>query len=115
MKVAKPTSRRSRKRDSFTHKHARSLKIKLILSDIAEARSYDIQLHELSLNELYAYLRDVRQQKLDWEARHPREKFLYDAGESQQFPYEDDGLAELGRRVRSQFAGRKSQRKHARF
>ena len=73
---------------------AERYKVRRILHDIEEARSMGIQLHTISLNELYSYLRDARKQKAEFE-KHHHEKFVYDPMEDQQFPHDTDGLDEL--------------------
>eukprot|EP00969_Alexandrium_andersonii_P373463 15484106-Alexandrium_andersonii.AAC.1 len=103
------SSRRRRSkssRGSFAERHARSLKLKQILQDIAEARSYGIQLHELTLGELYSYLADARRQLHAFQAAHAGQPFRYDPQESQQFPYEDDGLDALEAAVLQAHAAR---------
>ncbi len=91
------TSPRRRSKSGFSSRQARSLKVKGILKDIDEARDFGIELHnDLSLNELYSYLRDAREQRRAFESKHPNKTFVYDQNESQQ-AY-DDGLDELKQR-----------------
>ena len=65
------------------------------MKDIAEAKSLGIELNTLTLNELYASLRDARLQKIEFERRHPGKPFKYDSGDESQLPYHDDGLEAL--------------------
>ena len=93
------TSPRRRSKSGFSSRKARSLKVKGILKDIDEARDFGIELHnDLSLNELYSYLRDARKKRREFESKHPNKSFVYDQNESQQQAYDDDGLDELKRR-----------------
>jgi hypothetical protein len=65
------------------------------LQDIGEAKKYCIHLNDLTLNELYSYLKDARRQRNEFERSHPSKTFQYDPKEDQQFQYNDDGLDEL--------------------
>ena len=51
------------KKRSFKEKEAGKYKVRHIIRDIDEARSYGIRLHAINLNEMYSYLRDARLQK----------------------------------------------------
>ena len=63
------------------------------IQDIDEARDFGIELHnDLSLNELYSYLRDARKKRREFESKHPNKSFVDDQNESQQQAYDDDGL-----------------------
>ena len=89
-----PRSKRQFRKKSFRSGEASQYKVRKILKDVEEARSMGIQLHTLSLNELYNSLREARKQKAEFE-KHHRGKFVYDPMEDQQFPFHTDGLHEL--------------------
>ena len=99
MVLSKKRKSRPNKLRIFSSKAARSFKVSRILKDIEEARNYGIQLNTISLNDMYSYLRDARKQRRDFERENPGKKFIYDPMESQQFAWDDDGLAELKERV----------------
>ena len=88
------TSKGKANKNSFRSGEAGQFKIRRILRDIEEAKSLGIQLHTISLNELYSSLRDARKEKAGLE-KHHHEKFVYDPMEDQQFPHDTDGLDEL--------------------
>lgn len=89
-----PRSKRQARKTSFRSGEAGRYKVRKILHDIEDARSMGIQLHTISLNELYSSLRDARKEKAGLE-KHHHEKFVYDPMEDQQFPHDTDGLDEL--------------------
>ena len=62
----------------FTSNAAQDFKVRRILKDINEARSYGIHINDISLNELYSYLRDARRQRQEFEREHPGKTFIYD-------------------------------------
>ncbi len=70
------------------------MKITRILQDIGEAKSYGIHLNDLTLNEMYSYLKDARRQRNEFERSHPGKLFQYDPREDQ-LQFNDDGLDEL--------------------
>jgi len=88
------------KRRSLRAGEASNYKLRRILQDIDEARGYGIQLYEISLNELYSFLKDARKQKAAFEREHPKGKFKYDPEEDGQNPYDNDGLADLETEVK---------------
>ena len=95
------------RRQSFRRTEAGKYKVRQILSDIEEARSYGISLrNNISLNELYSYLADARKKKKDHEKKRPTERFKYDDGEEEQPPL-NDGLDELSSKVRVRKASKK--------
>ena len=57
-------SKKKKRTTSFRFGEAGKLKIRTLLHDIDEARAYGIALrNEISLNKLYSYLPDAREQK----------------------------------------------------
>ncbi len=103
-----------RKRGSFTKRESDSYKnrrVKQILKDIEEARSYGISLHAITLAELYSYLKDARRQKNAFLKQHPKGEFAYDPMEDEQPPL-NDGLDELGRAVGKTARKRSKHKRH---
>ncbi len=93
-RVGRTKSKGKVRKHSFKTREAGNMKIRTILRDIEEARSMGIQLHTISLNDLYSSLLAARKQKAEFE-KHHHEKFVYDPMEDQQFPHDTDGLDEL--------------------
>ena len=97
------TKRASRRKQSFSGGETGAYKVRRILRDIDEARRYGIQLHTISLNELYSSLKQARKQKNTFEKAHPhntRNRFVYDPENDEQ-PPSDDGLDELAYKVQT--------------
>ena len=95
---------------SFRLGESGKLKIRKLLRDIQEARSYGIALrNDISLNQLYFYLTDARKQKAEFEKHNAKGEFRYDDGEDEQ-PPSDDGLDEIERTVRGRKIKSRSKR-----
>jgi hypothetical protein len=102
------------KRQSFKRNEASKYKIRQILHDIDEARTYGISLrNNISLNELYSYLADARKQKKEHDKKRPKGRFQYDDGVEEQPPL-DDGLDELTDKVKVRRASRRKKRRGSR-
>ena len=97
-----------RERDSYATR-----RVNKVLQDIDEARGFGIKLHKcLTLNDLYTYLQDAREQSAEHYKRDPGGNFVYDPMESQQ-PADDDGLDQLSKRVQAQRRRRSRSKKRS--
>ena len=109
--MLRATSKGKAHKNSFRSGEAGQLKIRKLLRDIDEARRYGINLrNNISLSDMYSYLKDARKQKTKFEKEYAKGVFRYDDGEDEQ-PASDDGLDEVERKVRVKNKRRKSRSK----
>ncbi len=101
------TKRTSTRKRSFSRGETGAFKVRRILRDIEEARGYGIQLHTISLNDLYSSLKRARKKKDTHAKEEPHKRFVYDPEEDQQFPHDDDGLDELAFRAKRLMGGKR--------
>jgi len=91
-----PSTRAKRlNQNSFLKRSLKTLKLRQLLRDIAEARKLGVDLFTLSLDEFYARLEEARRQyRQHVNAGQRASTFLYDNGEDS-----EAGLDELTRKV----------------
>jgi hypothetical protein len=105
-----PTKRVSQ--NSFLKRSLKAIKLRQLLRDIEEARTYGVDIYSLDLGEFYGRLQEARQQYSQHMSTGPgAATFAYDMMEDTQIPWDESGLDELKRKVLSDHDRNKKRRR----